>query len=104
VIEIVTPLISQYEPPVEGRANNEGPPHGVVYLLKSGRQYKIGHTDDVGRRRYDLALQLPEAVSEVHVISTDDSAGIERYWHARFAPSHTNGEWFDLTREDIAAF
>jgi hypothetical protein len=78
--------------------------HGFVYLLKSGRYYKIGHTNDVGRRRYDLAIQLPEPATEVHVISTDDPVGIERYWHGRFSARRKNGEWFELTRADVAAF
>jgi len=77
---------------------------GFVYLLKSGRHYKIGHTLDVGRRRYDLAIQLPEPVSEEHVIATDDPVGIERYWHRRFADRRLDGEWFALTRADVKAF
>ncbi len=79
-------------------------PYGFVYLLKSGRHYKIGHTFDVGRRRYDLAIQLPEPVIEEHVIRTDDPVGIERYWHSRFADRRKNGEWFELARADISAF
>jgi Meiotically up-regulated gene 113 len=77
---------------------------GFVYLLKSGRYYKIGQTADVGRRRYDLAIQLPDPATEVHVIATDDPVGIERYWHGRFSDRHKNGEWFELTRADVAAF
>lgn len=77
---------------------------GFVYLLKSGRHYKIGWTRDMGRRRYELKIQLPEPATEVHVITTDDPIGIERYWHARFDSSRTNGEWFSLSKADVAAF
>lgn len=77
---------------------------GYVYLIKMGKYYKIGMTNSVGRREYELALQLPEAPEVVHVIATDDPAGIEAYWHNRFKDKNTNGEWFALDATDIAAF
>lgn len=106
VLAIVSPLIVEEQAPDGDReesADDTSRP-GFVYLFKSGRHYKIGHTLDVGRRRYDLAIQLPEAVREEHVIRTDDPAGIERYWHSRFAARRKNGEWFELTRADVTAF
>ncbi len=77
---------------------------GHVYLIKSGKFFKIGFSVHAGARERQLAIQLPEAVSTIHVIVTDDPMGIEAYWHRRFAKKRMNGEWFQLSREDIAAF
>ena len=77
---------------------------GFVYLIKSGRHYKIGMTNAVGRRQYELAIQIPEKANTIHVIKADDPRGIEVYWHKRFEAKRGNGEWFELTAEDIKAF
>lgn len=81
---------------------------GYVYLalLKLGRErrYKIGKAVLVERRRDQISLQLPEDLELVHTINTDDSYGIEEYWHKRFAAKNTKGEWFSLSHEDVQAF
>ena len=77
---------------------------GYVYLVKSGKHYKIGKTNSLGRRGYELAIQLPEKSTTIHSIKTDDPTGIEAYWHKRFDAKRANGEWFKLELADISAF
>lgn len=77
---------------------------GFVYMLKAGRNYKVGRSNSFERRSRELKIQLPEQAETVHVIRTDDPIGIELYWHRRFESKRKNGEWFELNAQDVKAF
>jgi hypothetical protein len=77
---------------------------GVVHLIQSGRYYKIGRSNDGGRRQYEIRLQMPEPVKVLWEIKTDDPEGVEAYRHRRFADRRKGGEWFDLRKDEVEAF
>lgn len=77
---------------------------GHVYLLRHGDEYKIGRSTDPTRRYKQIRVQMPLDTEEVHVIETDDTVGIEAYWHSRFSEKRLNGEWFRLSNRDVTAF
>ncbi|BCM90795.1 hypothetical protein IAD21_02657 [Abditibacteriota bacterium] len=82
---------------------NPGP---VVYLLQHGnrQEYKIGFSKDINARIDKIDLQMPEKIYVVHKIYTNDPRWLEEIWHKRFASKRKNGEWFDLSVQDIAEF
>jgi hypothetical protein len=104
--EDIALLCAKYAHPIEvpGDAEPAEGAVGFVYLMKSGKAYKVGRSNSAGRREYELGIQLPDKLTTVHVIRTDDPPGIETYWHNRFAAKRKNGEWFDLDAADISAF
>jgi len=78
---------------------------GYVYMIRSGRRYKIGKSTDPSRRFREVKLELPEEAHQIHAIPTDDPAGIEAYWHRRFAAKRVRStEFFELSAEDVRAF
>ena len=104
VITICASISSNSEPEAVRNTKEGFETFGFVYLLKFGRYYKIGRTNAVGRRERELAIQLPERAITIHSIKNDDPAGIESYWHTRFEDRRKNGEWFELSASDVAAF
>jgi Meiotically up-regulated gene 113 len=97
----IVPSVKLDEDAVIKTSNNAD---GSVYLLKSGEFYKIGRSDQLEKRVKQINVALPEVAILFHTIVTDDPSGIEAYWHKRFADRRLNGEWFKLSKQDVAAF
>jgi hypothetical protein len=98
-IALAQPISAPEEVLEGGRVN------GYVYMMRSGRRYKIGKTSSPARRHREVRLDLPDPTSLVHTIETDDPGGIEAYWHARFASKRVRDtEFFELDARDVAAF
>jgi hypothetical protein len=77
---------------------------GFVYLMKSGPHYKIGRTNSLARREWELGIKIPVPPRTIHRVETDDPVGVEAYWHKRFDDKRGEGEWFNLNAEDVLAF
>lgn len=106
-VEDVLPFLRANETPLKQQEAASRPATvqtGYVYLMKSGRHFKIGRTNSVGRREWELGIKIPIPPSTLHVIETDDPVGVELYWHRRFADKRGEGEWFNLVPADVAAF
>lgn len=104
IISICEPLVLVDIDEKEVEDSNNIQQVGEVYLFKSGKYYKIGKTSDTVRRGSEIRIQLPEDLNLIHSIKTDDPSGVEAYWHRRFDSRRMNGEWFDLSSNDVKAF
>ena len=80
------------------------PLKGYVYLLEGGGFHKIGLSTNPKKRFNQIAPKLPFEVKAICVVESEDWRGLEQYWHQRFADKRGNGEWFNLTSEDVASF
>jgi len=99
----LTRPVGRFESLESGSSAHE---RGFVYLVHDGAgAYKIGHTKDLAKRIWDqIQPAYPRKLELIHAIETDEADALEAYWHERFADKRMNGEWFDLTEDDVKLF
>lgn len=78
-----------------------GPKAGVVYLLKSAYGYKVGRTRNVPARMRAFGVHLPITYTIPLCAWFEDCHVAERRYHDMFVNKRINGEWFDLTDQDV---
>lgn len=75
---------------------------GYVYLIKAENGlYKIGRSNDPANRRKTFGIKLPFKVDFEAIILRDDMVAAECELHERFKHRRVDGEWFDLSNEEV---
>ena len=80
------------------------PPAGYVYVIQEieySKLYKIGRTNNPGRRLNEIRAILPGQSDIVAILKTEDAATLEWQLHQRYAENRKNGEWFALDRPQV---
>jgi len=96
-------FVEQYVKDIGQQQLNRVKRPGYVYLIQSPTNaYKIGRTINPADRIHTFSVKLPFEVEYLAVIPTDDMHQLETNLHARFADQRIDGEWFDLSDEDVA--
>lgn len=74
---------------------------GYVYLVKAGQYFKIGRSKQPNVRFEQIGLQLPFPFEVLHVIPVTDMYEAEKQLHSKYAHRHLNGEWFELSENEV---
>lgn len=77
---------------------------GYVYFVQEYMtgSFKIGKTKHVDRRMNVFNVKLPFENKLIFLIKTADHHQTEAAFHQHFSDKRLEGEWFKLTREDMA--
>jgi len=71
-----------------------------LYIIKNGLYYKIGASSNWSKRYKNYKTHLG-VVNLVYVSKQKDSFILESYLHNLFKDKRLNGEWFNLSNEDV---
>lgn len=76
---------------------------GYIYLIGNQAEgiYKIGLSHKPKERYKAFKTKLPFEVKIIHQIGVDNMEKAEKKLHVHFQNKRTNGEWFNLTEQDV---
>lgn len=74
---------------------------GYVYLIESQYGYKIGKTVNIQSRINLFSVKLPFPIKLINYAWFDNYSAAEREFHELFSEKRLEGEWFDLSEDDI---
>jgi len=94
--------LSKQPPPTDKSKSINKTRTGYVYVLNSDSGfYKIGRTLKPTSRIKTFSVKLPYMVTYRLVIKSDDYVQLEKDLHERYSDVRVDGEWFNLTPQDI---
>lgn len=74
---------------------------GFVYIINSDLGYKIGMTKSIHDRTRIFNVKLPIQWDFEKVYCLKDYKLLEKFLHSKFENKKINGEWFNLSEEDL---
>lgn len=74
---------------------------GYVYLLESGGLYKVGRSTRPDKRIAQISPVMPHPVNVICTVYSEEHEVLEAELHERFRDVRLNGEWFNLSSENV---
>lgn len=74
---------------------------GYIYLIKSSYGYKIGKTINLKQRSKLFGVLMPFKFEFIFQKECKDYNNLELKLHEMFAHKNLNGEWFQLSEDDV---
>lgn len=89
---------------LNGHADKPKPENGYLYIIESGGYHKIGQTTNISLRLKQITKTVAPFDAKL-VLAVEIRGGAkdcEWHFHSRYADYCVKGEWFDLTRDQLA--
>lgn len=73
----------------------------VYFITYDNKYYKIGKAKQLKDRLKVFSVEMPGNIEVFHVINSEDMWLTEKLFHDYYADKRVNGEWFNLSVEDL---